>query len=108
MFCIELTFLQLPYVLFELLLHCLMEWESIVIVYILSPPAGENSTGQAFRRSQVLAEVAELAWDFATKEGFRIFNAMPRASPSLATSVWPPHGVLWIRAACLECDIAGQ
>ncbi|XP_063042356.1 acyl-CoA dehydrogenase family member 10-like isoform X2 [Engraulis encrasicolus] len=48
---------------------------------------GENSTGQAFRRSQVLAEVAELAWDFATKEGFRIFNAMPRASPSLATSV---------------------
>ncbi|XP_042561616.1 acyl-CoA dehydrogenase family member 10-like [Clupea harengus] len=41
---------------------------------------GESPTGHVDRRSQVIAQVAELAWDFATKEGFRIFNTMPRAS----------------------------
>ncbi|XP_062372623.1 acyl-CoA dehydrogenase family member 10-like [Sardina pilchardus] len=47
--------------------------------------AGERPTGHADRRHELHAQVAELAWDFATKEGFRVFNAMPRASSSLAT-----------------------
>lgn len=36
---------------------------------------------QLFRlasRQQEAEQLAELGWDFATKEGFRIFNAMPR------------------------------
>ncbi|KAL2079571.1 hypothetical protein ACEWY4_025315 [Coilia grayii] len=49
--------------------------------------AGESYTEHVDRKSHIIAQVAELAWDFAIKEGFRIFNAMPRASPSLATSV---------------------
>ncbi|XP_071251974.1 acyl-CoA dehydrogenase family member 10-like isoform X1 [Salvelinus alpinus] len=41
--------------------------------------AGQTSSGR------LAEQVADLAWDFATKEGFRIFNAMPR-SPHAGTS----------------------
>ncbi|XP_021442753.2 acyl-CoA dehydrogenase family member 10 isoform X3 [Oncorhynchus mykiss] len=41
--------------------------------------AGQTGSGR------LAEQVADLAWDFATKEGFRIFNAMPR-SPHAGTS----------------------
>lgn len=41
--------------------------------------AGQTGSGR------LAEQVADLAWDFATKEGFRIFNAMPRA-PHAGTS----------------------
>nr|XP_046191177.1 acyl-CoA dehydrogenase family member 10-like isoform X2 [Oncorhynchus gorbuscha] len=41
--------------------------------------AGKTGSGR------LAEQVADLAWDFATKEGFRIFNAMPR-SPHAGTS----------------------
>ncbi|XP_041926191.1 acyl-CoA dehydrogenase family member 10-like [Alosa sapidissima] len=46
---------------------------------------GERPTGHVDRRHELITQVAELAWDFATKEGFRVFNAMPRANSSLGT-----------------------
>ncbi|XP_031667579.1 acyl-CoA dehydrogenase family member 10 isoform X2 [Oncorhynchus kisutch] len=41
--------------------------------------AGQTGSGR------LAEQVADLAWDFATKQGFRIFNAMPR-SPHAGTS----------------------
>lgn len=41
--------------------------------------AGQTGSGR------LAEQVADLAWDFATKEGFRIFNTMPRA-PHAGTS----------------------
>ncbi|KAG9333381.1 hypothetical protein JZ751_012741 [Albula glossodonta] len=40
---------------------------------------GQASSSSAERAGKLAEQMAELAWDFATKEGFRIFNAMPGA-----------------------------
>lgn len=46
----------------------------------LAPPTGQASSASAESAGQLAEQMADLAWDFATKEGFRVFNAMPGGS----------------------------
>ncbi|KAG9261668.1 acyl-CoA dehydrogenase family member 10 [Astyanax mexicanus] len=47
--------------------------EAVILQTLHKTTAGIASTRH-------IEDMAEVAWDFATKEGFRIFNAMPRAA----------------------------
>ncbi|XP_049326480.1 acyl-CoA dehydrogenase family member 10 isoform X2 [Astyanax mexicanus] len=47
--------------------------EAVILQTLHKTTAGTASTRH-------IEDMAEVAWDFATKEGFRIFNAMPRAA----------------------------
>ncbi|KAJ8415480.1 hypothetical protein AAFF_G00424600 [Aldrovandia affinis] len=42
---------------------------------------GQASSASAEGKGRLAEQMADLAWDFATKEGFRVFNAMPGGPP---------------------------
>ncbi|XP_075424290.1 acyl-CoA dehydrogenase family member 10 isoform X2 [Ascaphus truei] len=52
--------------------------------------SGQASSANAEAGGKLAEHMANVAWDFATKEGFRIFNSAPSANSETSPRAWSP------------------
>ncbi|XP_028857231.1 acyl-CoA dehydrogenase family member 10-like isoform X2 [Denticeps clupeoides] len=67
-------------------LHAVPHWQFYMTLscfrQAVSTLTGENELSKLGNMKDLTVQLADLAWDFATKEGFRLFKNMSRPSPS--------------------------
>uniref|UniRef100_UPI0035902B65 acyl-CoA dehydrogenase family member 10 isoform X2 n=1 Tax=Myxine glutinosa TaxID=7769 RepID=UPI0035902B65 len=75
---------------------------------------GQASSASAGQAGKIVSDLADLAWDFATKEGFRIFNALPEklrnphSSRTFCTYTAKSNEFLHSRGLCTKSDSTSQ